>query len=194
MAVYSDDFSGTLANWTQDVGTWSIVSGTLRSNTGGYHKIRYTSPMDGQAHWSQATISSNNTGVGPGVFARGTVGSANTFYGYVFFESDSSYMVEITAGAETILATGGGYTFSAVVARITADGSALTGTRGGSADISTTDSSLTGLGVGVMAYNGLNSSNEYADNWSAEDIGGGGGPTTRVRDMITSDGIVAFRR
>jgi hypothetical protein len=171
MATYSDDFSGTLGSWTNDSGTWVITSGTLRQTTTGgtYRKLRYTSAMDTQSHYSQATIASDDGGTAPAVFVRGTVGAAVTYYGYIFFSSDASYIVEITAKAEAILATGGAYTSGAVVARLTADGSSLTGTRGGAADVNTTDSTLTALGAGCAAYGDVNSASRYWDLWSAAD-------------------------
>ena len=172
MASYSDDFSGTLGAWTSDSGTWTITSGTLRqtSTSGVYRKLRYSSAMDGQNHYSQATVQNNADTDGVAVFTRGTVGSAVTYYGYIFFGNDASYIVEITAGSESILATGGSYTSGTVVARLTADGSSLTGTRGGSADVSTTDSTLTGLATGCACYGDLNSASKNWDLWSAADL------------------------
>src|SRR5262245_2603376 len=43
---FSDDFSGTLSNWTTDAGSWSIVSGRLTQNSGGFVSdlIHYNTP------------------------------------------------------------------------------------------------------------------------------------------------------
>lgn len=154
MASYSDDFSGTLGSWTSDSGTWAITSGTLRQTTAGgsYRKLRYSSAMDTNDYYSQATAVSDSGTIGSGVFVRGANSATVTYYAYTFFGGDSSYVVEITAGAETILATGSAYTSGAsIVARLQATGTALTGTRGGAADISTNDGSLTAGAAGCMS-------------------------------------------
>ncbi len=172
MASYSDDFSGTLGAWTSDSGSWTITSGTLRQTTSGgsYRKLRYSSAMDTNDYYCQCTIVNGASTEAPGPFVRGAVSSTVTYYAYIFFGSDFSYIVEITAGAETILATGGSYTAaSSVVARLDATGTALTGTRGGAADVSTTDGSLTSGAVGCATFGSINAANETIDLWSAVD-------------------------
>lgn len=173
MASYSDDFSGTLGAWTSDSGSWTITSGTLRQTTSGgsYRKLRYSSAMDSNDYYSQCTIVNAASTEALGPFVRGATSGTVTYYAYIFFAGDASYMVEITAGAETILATGSAYTSGAsIVARLTANGTALTGTRGGSADISTTDGSLTTGAAGCATYGSINAANEYMDLWSAADL------------------------
>ena len=177
MATYSDDFSGTLAAWTQDSGTWSISSGTLvLSASSLYRKLRYSSAMDTNDYYSQADMRSPDSATGTGVFVRGDASSTVTYYGYVFFGGDASYIVEITAGAETILATGGSTSGATTytACRLAVTGSSLVGTRNGAADVNTTDSTLTTGRVGCMAYG--SATNQTWDNWSAADTGATGQP------------------
>jgi len=173
MASYTDDFAGTLAAWNADSGTWTPTSGTLRqtSPTGVYRKLRYLSAMDSNNYYSEAALRSSNGSNGAGVFVRGIVSAVVTMYLYLVFGDDASYMVELTAGAETILATGGAYTASTLItARCTANGTALTGTRGGTADISTTDGTLTTGAVGIGSYGAIDGANDNWDNWAGADL------------------------
>lgn len=172
MATYSDDFSGTLGSWTQDSGTWSISSGILTlAAAGAYRKLRYTSAMDTNDYYSQADMRSPDSAVGTGVFVRGTADANVTYYGYVFFGNDASYIVEITAGAESILASGGSTSGATTytACRLAATGTSLVGTRNGAADISTSDGTLTTGRAGIMAYG--SETNQTWDNWTAVDTG-----------------------
>lgn len=180
MASYSDDFnranSSTMGgSWVEDSGDWEITSNAAEQGTatGAYRKLRWNAAMDTGDYYSQADLTMRTAGgSGQGLFIRGAASSTVTYYGYMFFPGDASYIVEITAGAEDILATGGaaGSAGTAYTAcRISATGSAITCTRNGAADVSTTDATLTGGHAGLMAYGA--SDNTFAwDNWSAADL------------------------
>lgn len=180
MASYSDDFnradSSTLGgSWVEDSGDWEITSNAAEQGTAGgsYRKARWNAAFDTGDYYSQADLTMRATGAsGQGLFIRGATSATVTYYGYVFFPTDASYIVEITAGAEDILATGGaaGTAGTAYTAcRISATGSAITCTRNGAADVSTTDSTLTGGHAGLMAY-GASGGTFAWDNWSAADL------------------------
>lgn len=180
MASYSDDFdranSATMGlSWVDDSGDFEIFSNGVRQQTSGgaYRKARWNQNFDTGDYYSQADITiRDTTGNGFGVFIRGTIGATVTMYGYVFFQGDVSYILEITAGVDASLATGGsvgaaGTTYTA--ARLTGNGTGLTGTRNGVADISTSDGTLTGGQAGLVTY-GISANAVCHDNWSAADL------------------------
>lgn len=178
MATYSDDFnranSTTMGgSWAEDSGNWEVTTnGAEQGSAGGsYRKLRWAAAFDTGDYYSQADVTMRG-GNGMGVFVRGAESATVTYYGYVFFESDFSYIVEITAGGESILASGsaaGGSGTTYTACRLTGEGSALTGTRNGVADISTTDSTLTGGHAGLMTY-GSSGGTFAFDNWIAADL------------------------
>jgi hypothetical protein len=197
MASFSDDFNRTDSTtiglqWVEDSGQWTILSNGVEqeTTTGVYRKLRWNQAFDTGDYYAQADLTVR-TGTGCGVFIRGAASSTVTYYGYVFFTGDSSYIVEITGGSEGILATGGsvgaagtGYT----AARISATGSAITVTRNGVADTNTTDATLTGGHAGLASYD--YSVNVVSwDNYAAADLT----VSTRIRDMIGLD-IMPKRR
>lgn len=178
MASYSDDFnranSSTMGgSWAEDSGDWEVNTNAAEQGSAGgaYRKLRWNAAMDTGDYYSQADLTMRG-GNGMGVFIRGVTSATVTYYGYIFFQSDFSYIVEITAGAESILATGsaaGGAGTAYTACRLTGNGSSLTGTRNGAADISTTDATLTGGHAGLMSY-GASGGTFAWDNWSAADL------------------------
>lgn len=172
-ASYSDDFSGTLASWTQDSGTWAITSGTLRQTVAGsdWRKLRYTAAMDTPNYDVQADTRTAAVSLGAGVGGRMVASSAVTYYGWALFGGDRVYLVEITAGSETVLATGSSVAASTTYTlRLRCSGSSLTGYLNGAADASATDATLTDGRVGCVCYGLINSTNDWIDAWSAQDL------------------------
>lgn len=177
--TYTDDFnranSTTIGgSWVEDSGNWAINTNAVRQETGGgsYRKLRYNAAMDTNNYYIQADLTVRNE-QSPAVFGRGATSGTVTYYAYLFFVSDSSYGVEITAGAETIGATGGstgasGTTYAA--ARLTCNGTALSGTRNGVSDLSWSDATLTSGHTGLATYGGNSIESACADNWSAADL------------------------
>lgn len=200
MASYSDDFnranSTTMGgSWVEDSGDFQILSnGVMQDTSGGaYRKCRWNAAFDTGDYYAQADVTiRDTTGNGFGVFIRGASSSTVTMYGYVFFQGDVSYILEITAGVDASLATGGsvgnagtGYT----AARLAGSGTGLTGTRNSVADISTSDGTLTAGHAGLVTY-GISASAVCFDNYAAADTGA---VATRIRDMIGLD-ILPKRR
>lgn len=172
-ASYSDDFGGTLASWTSDSGTWSISSGTLRQTiTGGaWRKLRYTAAMDTANYDIQADARTSDLTLGAGVGGRMVASSAVTYYGWALFGGDRTYLVELTAGSESVLATGSSITASTTYTlRLRCSGSSLTGYLNGATDASATDATLTDGRVGCISYGVLNTTNDWIDTWSAQDL------------------------
>lgn len=186
-ASYSDDFSGDLSAWTQDSGTWTITGGTLRQTATGsaWRKLRYTAAMDTADYTIQADARSGSLMFGAGVGGRMTADAAVTYYGWAIFGGDSAYLVEITAGAETVLATGSGITASTTYTiRLRCEGSALAGYLNGALDASASDASLTAGRVGCISHSQIDSANDWLDNWSAQDLTATGG---RRRPLVYTD-------
>lgn len=183
MATVSDDFNRSNStslgsNWAEDSGNWVIVSNTLRQSTssGAYRKARWVgSALASSDYAVQAVCSSSNGAVGPGVFGRGAASSTVTYYGLVFFPGDNIYIVEITAGSESVLASGSGFTPSSGVAytlRLECEGTALRGYVNGTLRVSGSDSTLASGAVGVMSYGGSSDNNSF-DDWTASDLSSG---------------------
>lgn len=178
MATYSDDFNRADStsmggSWVEDSGNWEVNTNAAEQGTAGgsYRKLRWNAAFDTGDYYSQADLTMRG-GNGMGLFIRGATSATVTYYGYILFQSDFSYIVEITAGAEDILATGsaaGGAGTTYTACRISATGSAITCTRNGAADVSTTDATLTGGHAGLMSY-GASGGTFAWDNWIAADL------------------------
>jgi hypothetical protein len=178
MATFSDNFdranSTSLgASWAEDSGDFQISTNRLIQVTtsGTYRKARHTGTFDTNNYWVEADITLQDASVGWAVFARGAVSATVTYYAYIFFGGDASYIVEITGGSETILATGGSASLTTYTnCRIEVNGSTITCTRNGAADVSTTDATLTSGAGGIATYGGSIGSSGYADNYEAQDL------------------------
>lgn len=196
----SDDFNRANStnlgsNWTEDSGDWEISSNQLLQGTAGgsYRKVRWVGTGLASAnHYSEADIITGSTALGMGVSTRLTASSTNTYYGYIFFAGDASYLVEITAGVEGILDTGSAVSNSTTYSncRLTSNGSAHSANRnGGAEDVGATDATLSTSSVGCCAWGGNGA--DRLDNWDAADLAAA---ATAIQDMITSDGMIAWRR
>jgi len=85
--------------------------------------------------------------------------------------NDSDYLVEITAGVETLLDTGSARGTGILTLRIEANGSTLTGYVGGVASTSATDGTLTSGAVGLCAYGPLSSAaTRHVDTFAGGDL------------------------
>ena len=179
-ASISDDFNradstNLGANWTEDNGNWAITSNTLRSTTvaGAYHKCRHNTALDSANYDVEIDGRSGESTAGIGPFGRGAASSAVTYYGFVSFEGDANYIVEITAGAEGILATGTAPPAASANFRLRCDGSTLTGFENDIQDATVVDATLGSGAVGVMSYGVVNGAGAFADNFAAADLAGG---------------------
>lgn len=180
MASFSDDFnradSGNPGgNWNVDNGVWPIVSNTLRqTGVSNYRKLRWIgSSLDGNDNYAQVDGTANTVSVGYGAFVRGATNTDVTYYAAVIFPDDADYLVEITAGSETILDTGSARATGTLTVRTEATGTAVSGLVGGSASTSATDSSLTSGAAGVMCFGLIDATVAgLIDNFSAGDLGG----------------------
>jgi hypothetical protein len=202
MATASDNFdraNGAIgANWSNSNGDWVIRSNLAAQGTTGsvYYKTLYTAtPPDSANYYSESVVVSPSGGIGTGACVRGTNSATVTFYGYVFFGGDAAYLAEIIAGAETLLDTGGAVTAATnYTARLEADGAALTGTRGGAADVSATDGTLTTGGWGMCAFGGTGSGTTQTWNdWTAADLAAAGVVGPLLDGRLINHGILQGR-
>lgn len=192
MASYTDDFNRASlgANWTQDSGTWSIDSSIRLWQTNAatsYYKLRWAGgAMDSTNYYSEVQGVSSTSSRGFGAFVRGAASSTVTYYTLVGFGGDSFYLVEVTAGVETILASGGTCTANVTYTlRLTADGSNLTGNYG-AGSLNTTDGTLTSGDIGCMAFDNLDTAVNWIDNWAGADLAA---PTGAPRFMTLMRGF-----
>ena len=178
MATRTDTFdransSNLGADWAEDSGDWAITSNNVANGTTGntYRKLRWVgAAMDSANYYVEVVARSGggSNGIGPAV--RLAASSAVTCYGYVIFGGDAAYLVEITAGGETILDTGSAITASTdYTLRLEVDGSTIRGYLNGVLDVSATDTSLASGPPGIMAYGG-NNANTYVTTWTASDL------------------------
>jgi len=179
-ASISDDFnradSTSLgANWTEDSGDWAITSNTLRQTSSGnvYRKCRHNTALDSANYDVEVDGRSGGSAIGVGPFGRGAASAAVTYYGFISFEGDANYIVEITAGSEAILATGTAPPAASTNFRLRCDGSTLTGFENDISDATVVDATLTSGAVGVASYANPNGAGAFADNFAAADLAGG---------------------
>lgn len=185
MATVSDNFDRANgapgANWTdRGSGTWTISSNQLyqTASAGSYRMLGYTGAALASDNYSvQAACTSLSGSVGPGVCARMPSGTAVTGYGMIIFAGDTCYIVEITAGVESIIDTG---TISIVsgtayTIRLEVEGTAIRGYVNGVLDLSVTDASLTTGIPGLITYGGgsVGTANRW-DDFTASDLAAGG--------------------
>lgn len=199
-ATASEDFATDLSAWSQDTGTWGVSGGvlTFTNAADNYYKLRHTATAPGTNDYYAEFdgTAADNTGLGWGAGARLANGTGNNNtdgYTYVLYGGDFGYLSELTNSGEAILDTGAAVSAIATLTniRITANGTAITGNRNGAADdVSATDATYASGGWGIIVGDfGTVSGN--ISQWDAADLAA---DTTAIQDMITSDGMIAWRR
>jgi len=178
MATRTDSFdranSTSLgSDWTEDYGDWAIVSNNVRCNTtaGAYRKLRWVGTALDSANYSVEVIArSGGSAVGVGPAVRLAASSTVTYYAYMVFGGDTTWLVEITAGGENVLDLGSAVSANTnYTLRLEVDGSTLRGYLNGVLDVEATDASLAAGGPGIAAYGG-NDANTYVTTWTASDL------------------------
>lgn len=181
LVTISDNFNRTDstnlgANWTEDNSDYEIETNVVKhiSNPGSnYGKLRWIgTALAGDDYDSEVDARSNNSNIGVGAFVRGVTSTTVTFYAFVGFGGDSAYLVEITAGSENIIATGGSFSSStAVNLRLNISGSNMEGFQDDVSDVTGSDASLTTGAPGCTSFGFLNSATlRYFDNFLAADL------------------------
>ena len=176
MATRTDTFdransSNIGADWAEDVGGVSISSNNLVRGSGvDYAKTRWVgTALDSNDYYVEVVGRSADYASGVGPAARCATSATNTYYGYIIFGGDRAYLIEITAGGENILDTGGTITANTnYTLRIEVNGSTIRGYLNGVLDCEATDASLASGAPGVCWYGG--SSGTYITTWTASDL------------------------
>lgn len=82
LANFSDDFSGSLSNWTTDAGSWSIISSFLAQLSGSFtvDKIHYNTACGTNNQYAKFSLTSAGGGwTGPRFRVTGTTGYMTEF-------------------------------------------------------------------------------------------------------------------
>jgi hypothetical protein len=165
---FNEQFTGTLANWTQYGGTWTIgggyasMAGTAASlwSTLGYNVATYSN-LDYSVRMRRATSETNANAV----FVRGTptpLDSVNRWYGgyYFAYTNGGSYQVGYWANGG-VFTSYTGWVASALVVpygwntlRVVASGTALTFSLNGTQVYTVSDSTFSAGRVGFGRYDG----------------------------------------
>lgn len=176
MATRTDDFSGTLSNWTPaaNSGDWSISGGALvfapafaRNNNA---MLRWSgAAMDSADYTSTITMtkaSDSYRGPGPGVRGQPSAISGYSIQAY----ADAYYLVEVTSGSEATLATYGNPGTTAVTVAAEAEGSTIRMFISGTQRGSVTDTTYS-TGVPWISVGDYDSGTVTFDNFTAQDLG-----------------------
>jgi hypothetical protein len=173
MAV-SDAFGGTLANWTDVYGDWSIVSGVLRETTGGeqaYVAIYWSANSWNADQSSQVDAASSIVYAAPAVRMSGSVLSY-----YAYFNNGD--VQRVTNGSGASIGSGATWTTGDTI-KISATGSTIEWFKNGVSQGSTTDSTHASGHAGIGGYDAV--ANLDYDNWvGTGEVAGGGGTTARL--------------
>jgi hypothetical protein len=184
VTTVTDDFSGTLAAWTQLIGSWAIVSGKCRcttvGGTFGYY-CRYDTDVGAADMYAQAVTSSSQADAfdNTGVLVRGATGATQQSYQFATnHNSNTASFWRLVPGTETQLklagnATTGAAELSTPIAsgdtlRLEITGSLLRGKVNGALVACTRDTTITtGQRGGLNAYNNTAAHFSEHDNFQA---------------------------
>lgn len=91
----SDDFSGDLSNWTQDLNTWSIDTGKIKSNNDSNTALIHHNTCVGSINqWVKVEFDTRGAGGGFGILLRSqdaSNGNDNRYIVYEYGENDEIY-------------------------------------------------------------------------------------------------------
>lgn len=176
------------AGWTASVGAWVLSSNQARGNSGGTdHYATWTGDAFGDAQYSKCAISGMANGSQyRGVFARGA-GSGGTFRCYLIFSdgvtgADHTEIGIVTAGSYTRLKAVATTTVDGDVLEIRCNGTTIQFYKNSVLIDSHTDATYSSGSAGIYSFG----SNAGIDDWSANNLGGGG--TSILRQMMAHHG------
>jgi hypothetical protein len=187
-AAQTDDFNR--ANESPLASPWIAPDGVSTSkfdllinhvvgNGGATIQLMYYNFAFAGDHYSQATLGGSDlTAVATyaGVAVR-IQASGQSAYVYGIIAGAGSYKIQkINSGTFTALQTCSGTPTVGDVLKLSVSGTSLTGTVNGGSTCSATDSDHSGGKAGLFGYNG--SSAFTLDDWSGDDVGGGGSTCT----------------
>lgn len=175
----TDDFSGTLANWTQVSGTWDIVGGRggFSNPVGSDIYMRHNTPLSSSNNEARVGTVIRNTAQGfLALLCRASAGSPVEGYAVGSFSSTANhdgYRLKYVGGAQTFFGNTANWLAGEAPMRVDAIGSTirfandLVGW-----DFTTTDTAITtGLYAGFAGYmHGVNSARRVDDFFASDFI------------------------
>lgn len=179
----SDDFSGTLAAWTQLSGTWSIFSGELTMTAevnSNPRTIRHDTTLSSDDHYAQIDVVASQQSTNPtfyGTSIRHTSGATETCYAGGYTRPATAgdpyqQIYKFVTGTPTSLGTDHTFTESLPhTMYFEANDTTLTVKRDGADDYQISDSSISGQNDTGVAGNRRTSGGGYAlDDFAAADL------------------------
>lgn len=171
---YTDNFSGTLAAWTQlaPFDTLQIVSGGVVGTSGGGSAMYYSS-VSSNNHYSEVFIgetmcTSDIVGCGP--IVRGATGASKNAYAFYRDGAGTAYVCKWVNGAWASVSPSLSISFTGgKVLRLEASGTTITAKAGGTTVWTGTDTSLSTGKPGIFS-NSNGSASALADNWAGDNL------------------------
>lgn len=166
-------------NWTFSTpgggGDLNISSHVCICTVGALRGAWWTADSFNTNHYSQVTCPDVTIGYGGPCVRMQTAGGSFDGYWLVFNKDDGHvYIQRIDVGVNTTLTDCGNVATSGMVLKLSINGSTLTAYKNGSSIGTATDSTYVGGAAGIA----LALSNASLDDWSADDVSGGGGGGT----------------
>lgn len=167
----SDDFSGTLANWTQVQGTWAIASGGAQTSTAGVlNFMRHNTALSSDDHKASVDTAAHGTNgtMGPAVRCSADADPNEDYYSARMDAAGNIEFAKVVNGTLTGLDTTKTVTASTPdTIEVECNDSALVSRFNGVTQNNFTDTSLTGnLRCGAVSRR----SGDRIDNFTAEDL------------------------
>jgi hypothetical protein len=167
----SDNFSGTLGNWTQVQGTWSIVSGGAQTSTATVlNYMRYNTSLSSDDHKAAVDTAAHgvNGTMGPAVRCSADADPNEDYYSARMDAAGNIEFAKVVNGTLTGLDTTKTVTASTPdTIQVECSDSAMVSRFNGVTQHNFTDTSLTGnLQCGAVSRR----SGDRIDNFSAEDL------------------------
>ena len=205
----NETFTGSLANWTQQAGSWSVAGGMASvtadgSQTTNWYSLSSDAGVYGDFTCSATLRRSGAAGSTNALIVRGTpqplnaAGGGNWFYGYVFgYTNNGSYAVFVLR--DWYLTMLQNWTTSGAIAAndwntltVTATGASLTFSINGTQVFSTTDTSL-GVGqAGVAMYTGTGGTLDVQSVTLTPSPGGAAADTAEAAGPVAAAGAVGM--
>jgi hypothetical protein len=181
------DTTGCDLTWTEVLQDWDIASNTATKSSNSEGRARADASVSGDDHYAEVECENVSAFQWCGVVVRFN-SSADTNYFYQRRNDNTSHIIySVSSGTPTQISscTGGDYLGTGpfdFVIRLEIDGSDLEAFHGGVSECTVTDSGITGNDM--CGLYGFHAAPNF-DDFTCEDLGGGGGAARRI--FITQD-------
>ncbi len=178
---------GLGANWTDNTGTFQIVSSVdVASNTASLYVFNHwNADTFANDQYSFGTVTATSGGNNIGVSARAATGATAT--GYIYnCDNGTHYLIKFVSGTDTTLGTAANACTVNDVLRIEANGTSIVGKRNGLNHVGPiTDSAITSGFAGLSGWGA--GTTPRIDNWEGGNLGAAAAPK-----RLTLLGVGAF--